>query len=123
MIAAIFASLLVIQCDEPDPLPDALVGRWVTEEPKYADRFFELTKNVVVFGKGYEYLDIRRIRRVVESQTSGGALYSITYANDKGKEYRFSFYYEPKDGGVIRFKNQMQIKWTKGGNLYEGAPE
>jgi hypothetical protein len=33
--------------------------------------------------------------------------------NYKGQEFKFSFYYHPADHGVIKFKNQDQIVWTK----------
>jgi len=33
--------------------------------------------------------------------------------NKEGQESKFSFYYNPTDHGVIRFKNQDQIVWTK----------
>lgn len=39
--------------NEDVQLPPELVGRWTTEAPKYADRYFELRADrMAVFGRG-----------------------------------------------------------------------
>jgi len=40
-------------------------------------------------------------------------LYNIYYENLKSQEFKLSFYYDPSNGGVIRFKNQGKIEWRK----------
>jgi len=40
-------------------------------------------------------------------------LYTIKYHNSDGVQYTLSFYYDATNGGMIKFKNQKNIKWRK----------
>ena len=94
-------------------VPDELVGVWKTSAPKYADRFFELTKDVVIFGTGEKNDLVHAILNVEEVRANKRILYTIHYGNEEGQEYEWSFYYDSANGGAIRFKNQEEIGWTK----------
>ena len=97
-------------------VPDELLGVWKTSAPKYADRYFEITKGVMIFDIGEGDVDSSPITSI--ETVSGGrhTLYTISYQsyqNREGQEYRFSFYYDSAHGGEIVFKNQEDITWTK----------
>lgn len=94
-------------------VPDQLVGVWRTTSPKYADRFFEITKNTITFATGGESVDVRPITKFETVPEKKSIFYAISLKSQEGYEHQFSFYYDPSNGGRIRFKNQKQIIWTK----------
>ncbi len=107
---------LIVGCQsrKDKNVPDALVGVWKTSTAKYADRFFEITKDVIIFGTGDGNSNLHLIDNIDTLREDQTILYTITYLNPEGQPYNFSFYYDPAHDGVIRFKNQKQIAWTKG---------
>jgi hypothetical protein len=96
-------------------VPDELIGVWETTTSAYADRFFEIKTDEIIFGTGEEKFDTYPITKIkiekdpVEQKT----LYIICYKNMEGREYKFSFYFDPANQGTIRFKNQKEMVWTK----------
>ena len=94
-------------------VPDRLVGLWKTAAPKYSGRFLRITAESIVLGAGEGRTNIHPIVGVKEKQKEGANLYTISYLNDDGQEYRLSLYMDPTREGVIRFKNQPGILWTK----------
>ena len=110
---AILVTLPGCQSRESATVPDKLVGTWKTSAPKYVDRSFEITKNVIVLGTGQGNTDIHSISNIQEARDGEGILYTFSYTNREGQPDRFSFYYDSARGGVIRFKNQQEIEWTR----------
>ena len=118
-VLILFISLMILffgfQCGGKKALPDNLIGVWETSDPKYADRIFEITRNEVIFQTGETTFDTYSIKSIEMEKVPGGQslLYTITYKNIEGLEYKFSFFYDPAGNGAIRFKNQDQFVWTK----------
>src|SRR4030042_3127838 len=103
------------QCGEKKAVPEDLIGVWETAAPTYADRFFEIRINEIIFGTGEEKFDtypITKIKTEKESEEQE-MLYILCYKNIEGQEYKFSFYYDPANQGTIRLKNQQEMVWTK----------
>ncbi len=96
-------------------VPEKLLGVWKTAHSKYADRFIEIKKDFVIFGQGGEKIELHALADSHETWEGKSILYSISHLNHEGQRYTFAFYYDPTDGGTIRFKNQKQIIWTKEG--------
>ena len=109
---AILAALFGCQSRKNTTVPDHLVGVWKTSAPKYADRNFEITKDRVIFAIGEGKVDIHPVENIEKIDKGKNILYTISYLIE-GQQYRFSLYYDPAHGGVIRFKNQKQITWRK----------
>lgn len=103
------------QCQKEFSVPEELIGVWVTDDPKYVDHPFEIKKGTLIFEQGLGYLDfaVFPIVNVEKSDTGVDTLYIIYYLIPAGRKFEFSFYYTPTEGGVIRFKNQPEMKWTK----------
>jgi len=107
--------LSVCQCGRKTTVPDDLIGVWETTAPTYADRFFEIKTDEIIFGTVEGSFDTYPITKIkiekdpVEQKT----LYIICYKNTAGQEYKFSFYYDPANQGTIRFKNQQEMVWAK----------
>ena len=113
---AILASLLACQSKENKVVSDELAGVWKTSAPKYKDCFFELNEHFVIFVNGHllENIDINFISKIKSIHNKREILYNIYYENLESQEFKLSFYYDPSDGGIIRFKNQEKIEWRKG---------
>jgi len=117
-VLVIIICLMVLsacQCGRKTPVPDNLIGVWETAAPAYADRFFEIKTDEIIFGTGEEKFDTYPITKIkIEKDCEEqGTLYVICYKNIEGQEYKFSFYYNPANQGTIRFKNQQEMVWTK----------
>ncbi len=110
---AILTTPAACQFRKSTAVPDDLVGVWTTTDPKYADRFLELTKDRILFGTGEGNVDTHPIVNIEQAREEKHTLYTISYATPGGREATFSFYHDPADDGVIRFKNQQHIAWTK----------
>lgn len=94
-------------------MPGEFLGVWKTVDPRYLDRFFEITPTSIVFGVGEGGVEAYPIVAVEEVRERDAVLHAISYRNQDGQDSRLSFYYDPRDAGVIRFKHQRSIQWTK----------
>jgi hypothetical protein len=112
---AIFISFFGCQSKKVSTFPDEVLGVWRTSAPKYQDCFVELAKNLIIFANltAIDNIQINCIQEIEEIRKGKRLLYIIHYEDAKGQEYKFPLYYDPSKGGVIRFKNQQQIEWTK----------
>jgi len=113
-----FAILILFfgaQCQKEFTVPEELIGVWVTDDPRYVDHPFEIKKDTLIFeqGLGYFDFDVFSIVDLEKMDADGDTLYIIHYLIRAGRKFEFSFYYAPTEGGVIRFKNQPEMKWTK----------
>jgi hypothetical protein len=115
--AILVVAFVLFLPERPKPLPDELVGVWTTSDPRYADRHLDLTKATIIFGTGKESIDTNFISNVEKRLQDKAILYTIYFHRVGGPEDRVSFYYDPANGGIIRFKNQEHIDWKKGNSL------
>ena len=118
IILAIFITLAVFSangCGEKGTIPDELIGEWQTLDPKYEGCNFEVTELTVSFQpKGAEsYSNIITNVEREEDPNEEFVLYTIFYKMESGKIYQLSLNYYPEENGAIRFKNQIEIVWTK----------
>ena len=107
--------LSVCQCGRKTTVPDDLIGVWETTAPDYADRSFEIKADQIIFGTGEEKVDAYPITKmkIEKAREQEKTLYLICYKNVEGQEYKFFFYYDPANQGTIRFKNQIEMLWTR----------
>jgi hypothetical protein len=102
-------------CGRIAAVPDELVGTWKTMDLKYKDTFFELTKEKIIFRTLKGDLNASTIKKIKAKKVpdTDETLYTIIYVDLEGMKAIFPIYYNPKEGGEIRFQNQPQITWTK----------
>jgi hypothetical protein len=105
--------LLGCQSRKATIVPDELVGVWKTLNAHYADRSFEITNTSIIFSTGDGQIDFYPIAAAEQAREGEALLYTILYLNEARHEYRFTFYFEPSNGGVIRWKNKPDIEWAK----------
>lgn len=110
---ALLVTVIGCQSKENNAVPDNLLGVWKTTHPKYADRFFEIKNDLIIFGQGDGKSEFHAFADIESTREGKQIFYTIIHINHHGQRFTFSFYYDPTDGGTIRFKNQKQIVWTK----------
>jgi hypothetical protein len=117
IIVALATCAVLLACESKGPksLPPEMLGVWETSAPKYEGCFFVITKEKITFANEAHLGDvnINTISKIKITHEEKQPLYTVYYRDRKGQEYEFSFYYDPSDGGSIRFKNQITIKWVK----------
>ena len=110
---ALLAALAGCQAQKENPVPDHLLGVWTTSAPRYADRYIEIRHDMIIFGTGGDTFELHVLAELKEAREGEAMLYTITHLNHFGQPYSLSFYYKPSGDGIIRFKNQREIVWTK----------
>ncbi len=110
---ALIATLAGCQEQKESPVPDHLLGVWTTSAPRYADRYIEIRNDMIIFGTGGDAFELHALTDINEVREGEAIVYTITHLNHFGQAYTLSFYYEPTSDGIIRFKNQREIAWTK----------
>ena len=113
LVILIIATLFIFYLKEDEVFPDHMIGKWTTAEPRYTDRFFEISQTTFTYGLGGDKKDVCIISSIEKSVQDNTTLYTIKYRNVDGIKYTRSFYYFPGNGGVIKFKNQKNVEWTK----------
>ena len=116
IISVIITLIFSPGCAKKATVPDELVGVWKTADPKYPDPcFFELTKERIIFGTIEGTVENYLIKSISKekAKTETRFLYTISYLDNNKLQYDFPVYYHPLEKGIIRFKNQQNIVWTK----------
>lgn len=116
LIAWVILLILIgIQCRKNTTISDELMGIWTATSLKYKGCFFELRTNSITIKpqegepNSFAITNIIRKKKSKEEWTR----YTIYYVDQGGKEYEFPILYHPERNGVIRFKNQLDIVWTR----------
>ena len=113
-VLVLLVTLAIIFCSNDSRVTlDKFYGLWKTTAENYEDRFFEITDSTIAFGIGNGKQDIYYIQAVTKTVEDKQNLYTITCENIEETDFKLSFYYDRNAGGVIRFKNQMDIEWTR----------
>jgi hypothetical protein len=113
IVVLTFISVFLCFPKQHTRFPENLIGTWTTSEQKYANRFFELSQINVTYGIGKKKTAVYYISNAEKHVQDNTMLYTIEYHNSDGMQYTRSFYYDATNGGVIKFKNQKHIPWTK----------
>jgi hypothetical protein len=93
-------------------VPDRLVGEWVSSDPRYDDRVFEIDPVSVNFGTPGAKVTVGFIKSVDAESDGSRTLYTIEYvANNLPGQ--ITFYYDTDKGESLYFKNRKTVFWTK----------
>ena len=114
VVTVIVIALFGCQVRQDKTIPEELMGKWETSAPRYEDCSFELKDELIIFNKGINFVNLNHIKRIERFPDKQRVSYNIIYEDKQGQEYKLAlFYFKTPNGGVIRFKNQKEIEWTK----------
>jgi len=113
VLTLIGASIFVSCTEKKTNVPEPLIGKWTTSEPRYHDRFIEITKETLVYGLGGDKEDVYPISSITKDLRDDNILYTINFESKDGHKFTRSFYYAPFDGGRIRLKHEENVAWRK----------
>ena len=119
---AVLASLWSCKAaEEPVVVPRELIGVWKTDDPRYVDRYFELTVDTITLAMGEDGKKSYPVQKLEKRSDTPGISYALTYRNPiEDVVDTLSFDYEPTEGGAIRFKNQRDLVWRKASKPQDG---
>lgn len=106
-----------LACQDAIPVvPQHLLGTWVTDDPRFAGRTFEITHThvkIVQEQGGQPVVEsIHKIERKPVGRNTLFTFYTRDDADPDQKPGKIIFEYDPGDDGVIHFKNQAPA-WKK----------
>jgi hypothetical protein len=107
------ASIFVSCTEKKTDIPENLIGKWITSETRYHDRFLEITKKTLVYGLGEGKEDIYPIASVTKDLKGDTIFFTINFESKDGHKFTRSFSYAPCNGGEIRLKHEQNVAWHK----------
>lgn len=60
-------------------VPDALIGRWVTDAPRYADRAFSIDRATITFGVGAGVSEVHVINGISTQVAGESVVHTVRY--------------------------------------------
>lgn len=111
LIALLAVTAMLGGCAEKSAeIPAGLMGHWVTDDPGYSDRYFEVSSDTLVIDQG-ERAPSFPIVRVSATTENVGTLYEIDYQADFETVNTFRIVYN-ESTGVVRTKTRG-VEWTR----------
>ena len=114
-----FVMLVVLEACRSQPqasLPAELIGTWITDHPKYAGLYFQVSPGSFVFSTTEGTVDVYTLTKYepIESAVKKRKLIThVLHGTRPGQETKISLSYDPSGGGSIRLSNRANIVWTR----------
>jgi hypothetical protein len=111
-------------CRAGGPPPSDLLGLWQSPDEAYADRYFEVRTDFVIFGTGKYTMDMRPLEgvRAEQSQEPGAqTLYTLSYRDPDHEIVELRVHYAPGPPEVLRFQNRQEL-WRRAKPPAPAAP-
>jgi len=113
VVSAIFSVVVGCATQEPPEVPEELIGVWITDDPRFQDRFLKLEKQAIHFGLGGDKASENPVVGVeMELEEAGKAVYRIRFLSPEGVEFRKTLSYDPNQD-VIRYKSRPSVVWKR----------
>jgi hypothetical protein len=93
--------------------PDELLGTWVSDDPRYADRAITIRLDKLTLALGDGVTTVHMIRSIRGEPGPVHRAYEITYGSPEGDQVLEAFVY---DDGLLRFKNPSEVVWKRTAN-------
>jgi hypothetical protein len=113
---AVAIVLATIACGPSnEELPEALVGVWRTDAPRYADRYLELQPGFVTFGTGPVSMDLYALASVSSEPVkppARGRLYTLVYTDGEGLPSSLRLIHDERNPSVLRLAHRRE-QWKR----------
>ena len=93
-----------------DVTPPSLIGTWVTDSERYADRAFVIGQDDLELHMGDGIVSYHAILSVQEVEAADHWAYTINYRSPNGAAVLEFFLHAD---GIIRLKNPNEVVWTR----------
>lgn len=111
-----FFVMLAVSYTKPVMVPSDLIGKWVTEAPRYEDRYIEINKEDIIFGAKTETEDptFFMIKKIKENKIGKFVEWSFHCKTFENASIDIVlFYTKDEDGAYFEQKNQRQVQWKR----------
>ena len=102
--------LVVVSGCSREAVPAELIGRWTSDDQRYADRSLEITDQQVIFGTGGGMRMVYRAKGVDQETDPVGTLYQLYY--DAPGEVERTLQVRLPMPGRLRIENHSEL-WTR----------
>ena len=113
----IFSSflMLVMGCTETTvPMPEYLLGTWVTPAPRYEDQYIEINRETILFGTGTGNSTFFMIKKIEENKIGEFVEWTFHCKTVENSPFNIVlFYTKDEDGAYFEIRNQRQNRWVK----------
>jgi len=104
-----------VACKESPPVPQELVGNWVTQDAKYQG------KTLVIDPEGYIVLIVdedtmpkaEHIDHMTSTEVAGVTTYVLDASDQAGTHDRITVMYRAVNGGELRLAHPSQVVWQR----------
>ena len=94
-------------------MPQALIGVWTTDAPRYAGRSFKLDKMLVTLDLGDYGTTVYPFKGLKQRMDGNREFFEIVYGPHNEPEQVLRFEYRRANGGTIHIRNQKDVVWTR----------
>ena len=114
-----FAAIVILGACRSQPqfsLPAELIGTWITDHPKYATLYFQVSPGSFALATAegtievYTLAKYERVETIVKKRKT---ITHVLHGTRPGQETKIALSYEPTGGGSIRFSNRTAAVWTR----------
>ena len=111
-----FYVILAASCTEPVMVSPDLIGKWVTEAPRYEDSYIEINKEGIIFGAktGTEVPTFFMIKKIKENKIGKFVEWTFHCKTFENASIDIVlFYTKDEDGAYFEQRNQRQVQWKR----------
>ena len=95
-------------------IPEEIRGKYVTDDPRYENHFFELSQGFITLGFTDGSMKFYEVKAIGKKSVDNKILYTALCANAaEGEEFNLSFFYDSVDVERLYFKNKPDVTWKK----------
>ncbi len=111
-LIVLLLSLALASC-QGKPVPDSIIGRWVTDDDRYKECALEIEATSIAFRNSEGGADFFPIRKVVPVKKDSSLKVTIEYGGPDEVVYTTTFVWSSDGGGSLRAKNQPGVTWIR----------
>lgn len=112
-VLSMLAVMLLLMCCQAKTTPDAMIGRWVTEDGRYNGSALEIGTTSLVFHDVTKAASVCPIKGVSVQKDGAKLVATIRYTNQENVASTATLVWSPEQGGTLWFKNQPNIAWRR----------
>ena len=116
MACLILITFWIAGCEQksPVPFPSYLIGTWVTNEPRYKDRYLEINEGEIIFGTGENKPNTFFIDSIKKGNQAAIIEWTFFCQNMEGTLFDIVIFYNSgAKTASITLKNKETIVWYK----------